>query len=290
MALEITDQRYGSFSKTLPDMILLILAKEYPLTVGQITKILKGEFKAKVSYQAVRKSLFALAKRKILAESENKFSVSKEYLKEQKRLLDQFFANYFTAENKEKLPLYSKKREEYTTYTFETLLQVDKFWGELVLDWAYNLKKEDDKRFVFNGPHCWYVLGHLGAEYDFLNLLKANGVTCYYLVEGKTLLDKWSKDFYQTNGAVYKINEKKNPHILRTAMGVFGDNIIQFDYPEDIFRQMEKFYSSTKSFSSLEINKIAEILKKKTSIKFIFSKNQVVADKLKEEIIAKCKN
>ncbi|MFH1328215.1 MAG: hypothetical protein ABIH76_05155 [Candidatus Bathyarchaeota archaeon] len=286
MSIDVVDARYGKVKKTLPDLILIILAREYPLTVAQITKVVKKEFGIKVTYQAVRKSLFTLEDRRILDRDSGVFSVKKEYILGQKRLLDQMLGNYFTAENMGKLPLYSKGNEPYTTYNFETLLQTDKFWGEMVLDWAYNLKEGDDRRFVFHGPHCWYVFGHLGTEYDFLNLLKAHGVTSYYLVESKTTLDEWTKQFYKDNGVMYKINKKaKEP--MRTAVGIFGEYIMQFSYPDELFDKIEKFYSSTRSIRSLDMTKIAETLKKKTSIEFIVNRNKIIADKLKEEIVSK---
>ncbi|MFH1470931.1 MAG: hypothetical protein ABIF01_04235 [Candidatus Micrarchaeota archaeon] len=287
MSLELTDSRGGGITKSLPDIILQILSKEHPLTVGQINKIAKREFKVKVTYQAVRKSLLMLSKKKALAQSDGGFSINKEYILEQKKIVDGFLANYFAGEE-ESLPLYSKNRETHTAYNFETLLQTDKFWCEIVFDWVYGLRPGDDRRFVFHGPHCWYIFGHLGTEHDFVNTLRSNKVSMHYLVDGETPLDEWTRKFYDKNGVIYRINRKKSGAPMRTAMGIFGEYIIQFDYPEGLLREMDEFYVSSKDLRSLSLEKIANTLKKKTPITFILNKNKVVADKLKDEIIEKC--
>ena len=36
MAIEVFDTRYGDYKKQIPDLILVILAKEYPLKIGEI--------------------------------------------------------------------------------------------------------------------------------------------------------------------------------------------------------------------------------------------------------------
>ena len=66
MTLEIIDSRYGEYKKIVCDIIMIILAKEYPLTIGEITKQLKNNFEVDISFQAVRKSLNNMVDRKIL--------------------------------------------------------------------------------------------------------------------------------------------------------------------------------------------------------------------------------
>jgi DNA-binding Lrp family transcriptional regulator len=283
MAVEITDNRYGKTTKTLQDIILLILAKEHPLTMGEITKRVRKDFKVRITFQAIRKSLKTLQKRGILKEKEKKFSIKKEYILETRRYSDQLLRNYFTAERKDKLPTWSSVGEEHTTYNFENLLQTDKFWGEIVLDWARNLKEQDDRTFCFQGPHCWYSLGHLGTESDFLTELKNQGVKSYYLVENNTLLDQWAKDFYEDYDVKYLIKTKNK---TKTAIGVLGEFIIQFEYPEEIYEKIERFYKKSDSFPKTRMSTIAKILKRKCEIKLQVIKNKVIASKIKKEIIS----
>ena len=286
MALEIVDSRYGEVSKSLPDLIIIILAKEYPLRMGEINKKLKRDFNVKLSFPAIRKSLNIMTEKKILKLKDKSFSINKNYILENKRLSDQLLKNYFIGEKAEK-SLPAKSKESHSTYMFENLIQADQFWTEIVLEWAYNLKENDDKRFFFHGPHCWYIFGHLGLESTFLLELKSHNIKPYYLVEGRTIIDKWSKNFYESHHVNYAIN--KNSKIFNTAIGVFGDYIIQYEYPEKLFKEMEKFYNSSKNFETMKITEIALLLKMKTNINLIVMKNKTIASTLKEEILANVK-
>src|SRR3989344_101951 len=284
MAVELFIPEYGKTKKTLQDIIMIILAKEFPLTTGEIAKRAKGNFKVGVTFQAIRKSLRALVEKKVLIEKDKAFLVNKEYILELRRLSDQFLRNYFTAERKNKLPTWSSVGEGHTSYVFDNLLQADKFWGEVVLDWARNLKEDEDRRFCFHGPHCWYPLGHLGTESDFLLELKENKVKSYYLVEGNTPLDVWTKEFYIEHKVNYSINKPWRE--LKAAIGVFGEFIIQFDYPGTTYRKIEEFYKKSSSLSGMNMAAIARLLKGNIEIKLVVINNQTIALKLKEDIFS----
>jgi hypothetical protein len=282
MAVSVSDLRYGESTKTLQDIILLILAKEYPLTMGEIAKRVKKDFKTNVTFQAVRKSLLALIGRKIISEQLKEFSVNREYILEHKQLTDQLLRNYYTSEQKERLPATATTGEDHTVYMFDTLLQADRFWGEIVFDWAHNLKDSDDHQYFFQGPHMWYPFGHVGVEMDFLSELKSHGVQVLNLIENNTVLDQWVKHFYLAYGAKYAIKPKPESHA--TAIGVFGDNILQFDYPLEIMRDLDRFFSTTTDLAKLNLTRVAAIVKKKAQIKLTLMRNKVIAENLKKEI------
>ena len=226
-----------------------------------------------------------MVERKILILKDKAYKIDKSYSLEMKRLSDQIMKNYFSGHiDNKSLP--TQKQEEMTTYEFEDLIKVDQFWAEIVLDWVYNLKGQDDHRVVFQGPHCWYIFGHLALEYNYISELKAHSIESYYLINEDTPLDKWASKFYN-NWATYKINSP-NPE-MKTVIGVFGNYVIQYDYPEELYSQLEKFYQDSKDLESVNLRQIAEILKFKTKIKVIVMKNKTIALKLKEEILSKFK-
>ena len=286
MALEVIDSVYGEYKKQLNDLILITLAKEYPLKIGEICRILQNEFHITVSFQAVRKSLNILAERKILTINNKKYSIEKNYALELKRITDQIMKNYFSG-HKDNKSLPTQKTETISTYEFEDIIKVDQFWAEIVLDWMQNLKEQDEHTVLFHGPHCWYIYGHLALEYNYLAELKSHNIKLYYLINGNTLIDQWAAKFYN-NYAEYKINNP--PKEMKSVIGVFGDFIIQYDYPEEIYSRMEEFYHKAKTLDTTELKKIAEILKQKTSIKVILMKNKILAEKIREEMLSKFKN
>lgn len=280
MAIEITDSRYGKSKKTLHDIILLILAKEFPLTIGEISKRIKKNFKIKLTFQAIRKSILILKERKILEEKEKKYSIKKSYILETRQFSDQLLRNYYLGEKNKALPTWYPE-EKYTEYIFKNLLQADKFWGEIVLDWARNLKENDEKEFYFHGPHCWYPFGHLGTENDFLRELNEHGVKCYYLVDSNTRLDKWIKSFYEDCHAKYiTINNNQ----IKSALGIFGNFIIQFDYTDSIFKELDDIFKKTNNIEDISLSRIALLLKKESKVNLTVTNNKMIAQKLKNEL------
>lgn len=284
MAIEIIDSRYGEVTKSLHDLIIIVLAKEYPLKMGEISKRLKKVFNVKLSFQAIRKSLNIMAERKILVIKDKAFSINKNYVLESKRLSDQLLKNYFGGEKEEK-SLPTKKEESHSTYAFENIAKADQFWNEVVYEWVYNLKQDDEHAYYFHGPHLWYMFGHLDMENNFLSELRSHDVKIYNLIDGDTVLDRWARRFYEGNGSLYKVNSAGE--ITRTAIGVFGDYILQYDYPEEMFRQMEDFYKKSKDFNSTDLVNIAKLLKMKANVNLIVLKNKAIAAKIREDIRGK---
>ncbi len=284
MALEIQDPRYGAYSKNLPDLILIVLARQYPLRTGDIVRILKKEFFIRLSFQAIQKSLRMLEARKILISTDKGFSIAREYILEMKRLTDQMLSNYYHGSKLGNIREWSSKLESFSTYTFDNFIMLDQFCNEIILEWARNLKEGDDRTYCFQSPHFWYVLGQTGVESSLLAELRALHIDAYYVAENKTLLDTWTKRFYDKHGISYIINKK--PSMAKTTIGVFGDFVIQYDYPDSIQTRIAAFYKHTKNLDTFDLAGIAKLLSSTTKIQFTVLKNKAIADKIKNEIIS----
>ena len=285
MALEIIDNRFGEYKKLLPDLLLLILTKEHPLTIGEITARLRNNFNVKISFQAVRKCLNNMLERKIINVEDKTYSINKNYVLELKRMTDQILKNYFQGSKKSKVVAWSEKPESYASYVFENFIKTDQFCNEIILDWAHNIKDEDDHTFCFQSPHYWYVFGQLGTESSFLTEIKALKVKAHYIADGHTLLDKWTKKFYDAHEVKYKINSSVTK--MKTSIGVFGDFVVQYDYPNELYEEIGKFYKETKNLETLNITQIAVLLELKSKIIFTVMKNKAIAQKIKEELLSK---
>ncbi len=284
MSLELSVSDESKIKKTLSDGIIFILSREFPLTIGEITKRIKKHFKINPTFQAVRKAILALKERKIILLNSNLVSINKEYILEEKKLTDQLLASYFSLQKDKKSALFSEDAE-HSTYFFENLIQADSFWSELVIDWQKTLKKGDDYRFFFYGPHCWYPFGHLGLERDFLMQLRGNDVKLYYLVGNDFPLDKWIGKFYKSLKVNYKTKNEKNSTRNKIAMGIFGDFVIQFEYPKETYDLLNKIFKNSKNLESINLSELANVLKRNSKIKFTILRNNLIADNLKKEIL-----
>jgi hypothetical protein len=287
MTLEIIDSRYGNYKKNLPDILQIILAKENSLTISEISKRLREEFFVRVTFQAVRKSLNILVDRKILEVADKRYSLDKNYILELKRLTDQLLKNYFSGSKPGKINAWTKNQQQHATYTFENFIKTDQFCNEIILDWAYNLKEGDNCTFCFQSPHYWYIFGQLVLESNFLSEIKKLKVDAYYIADGKTILDKWTKRFYDEHRINFAINASKK--ITNTTMSVFGDLVVQYDYPQDLYDAIEEFYVSTVSLENLDLSRLANLLKFNTEIKMTVIRNKMIAQKLKEELLSQFK-
>lgn len=279
MAFEFTSERYGKITKTLPDLIIIILSKEFPLSMGEINKKLKNEFKIGLTFHAIRKSILLLQERKILEKKDNLFLINKKYIIEEKKIIDHMLSNYLTSEKISKKILGKEITKDYESYEFEDLIQLDKFWGEIVLDWARNLKGGDEKIFCFQGPFCWYPFGHLGTESEFLRELEENKIKSFYLITKNSKMDKLAKPFYESFKINYKIKEKEN----KIAMGVFGEYVIQFEYPKEIYSGLDNLSKNTK-VKEINLSDLSKSLKKEAKIKLTLTKNKLISETLRKQI------
>ena len=287
MALEVINSKYSEITKNLNDLILLILAKEYPLKIGEICLRLRREFNVKLTFQAVRKSLNILVDKKILIYQDKAYAINKNFILDQKRFADTMLKNYFTGEHPVKAIDWNKSPEAPTMYTCDNLLKADQLCNEIILDWVHQRKKEDDPTFCFQTPHYWYIFGQLGVESNILEELRELGIDAYYYVDNATIIDKWTKQFYDAHHIKYVVTTK--PTKTKTTIGVFGDFIVQYDYPEDVYKIIDEFYQKTKDLSTMNLSTIAKILKTKTPITLTVMKNKLIAAKLKEEMKSKFK-
>lgn len=287
MALEMQDYRFGEHLKTVNDFVLIMLAKESPLTIGQVAKKLRADFKVSITFQGVRKSLHTLTRRKVLESQGTSYRISKQFILEAKRLSDQMMKNYFPGDKGTPGIRWTETSitQKQATYTFEDFIRADQFCNEIILDWAYNRKEGEDSTFCFQSPHYWYVFAQLGIESSFLLELKRLKVDAFYLCEGNTLLDKWTKRFYDTHKIRYALTKKGER--MKTTIGAFGDFIVQYDYPEDLFRQVESFYRKAASLETMNLSQIAKLSEFKSSITFTVIRNRAIAEKVKRDILSK---
>jgi hypothetical protein len=281
MAVHLQDPRYGASTKTLHDLILLVLSKEYPLRGGEIKARLQRQFDVSVSVQAVHKALQTLKERSILEEEQNRYKVRKEYVLEIKGFAEEMAKSYFPGDARA-VPLRTREGHSERSFEFATLVQADKFWSEVVLEWARNLPPGEDKRFFFHGPHCWYVFGHLVLERDFLEELHRHGIRAYYLVDGQTGMDASVGRFYVAHHVRYAIGkgEKKT----QSALGVFGSSVIQFEYPAPLLKRLDAFFARE---GKDDLARIADILGEDTKIILSVLSNKTIAEKLKDEIFSR---
>ena len=168
----------GEIKKSLPELLIIILANHYPLRIKEIHTKLKDKFQVKVSFQAVRKALNLMVDQGKLVLEKNEYQINKNWIKDNKKLSDELVDRYFLPEQKEKPPKIDKIGKDMQVFHFENSLQTDKFFGELLLEAGSMPGK---KILCIQAMHFWYPLGHLGTESDFILEMRSKNTDLYYL-------------------------------------------------------------------------------------------------------------
>ena len=273
---EIADEK----EITTKDAVFSILANGSPKTLTQLHREIKRRHALSVSFQAVIKAIHSLVSHRVLVKEGKLYSFNKDWIFETRKFLDQLYVEFFHV----KKP--SRKIElgkDITVYTVTNLFELDRLWNDLLMNWA---KKEiKDKRNVWKGHHCWWLIPRLQEEDTLHDLFAKNGIQTYNLLTEDTLLDKVAvtyyskkKEFIQTTK---KIDLKTDVHI-----SAFGDCFVKFEIPKEVAEKFERIYQKTKTIEHLDLKKVVDIFKQPMEIEITVMKDKTIADSIKEDIIS----
>jgi hypothetical protein len=278
MAIQVEVSGIG---KTLPDLIMLILSKEYPLTIKELHTRLKEKYKIKVSFQAIRKALNIMVHQNKLVLKKKEYLVSKEWIKDSKQLVDKLIKNYFTGERKERPPKISSIGKESQVFQFENPLVTDKFFGELLLDIA---SMPGEKTLCIQAMHFWYFLGHFGTESDFIQEMNRRKTKLYYISYGESALDRLSKKFYKQHGVDFEIvsTEEFDKY---SEVGVIDDLIIEIRYPKEFVDELHSIFKKTKSLENLNFLKFGKTLKGPYPTSLTILRNKTMANNIRASVL-----
>lgn len=278
--IRITLPQPGQYKKNTADIIITVLATDFPLTLKQLHNRVKYLFGISITYQAIRKAVHNLLKENVLIKQEKAYLINRTWILESRKFIEQLQKSYFElAKPKEKI----KVGEQVTEYTFSNLIEKDKLWCKIQEDWLNTKEKNEPEIIAWNGMHNWWLLGQLEHETRFMNLIKGK-VNVYQLINGHSYLDKHSVKFYHKLGINCTINNEKNID-KSSYIVVFGDYIMQTFYPKTIVDKLERFYNKTKTLEDVDLNEIMVILTEKAEIKVTLIKNKIIAEKMRNDIL-----
>ena len=256
-----------------------ILAEDNPKTLTQLHREIKRRYGISITFQAVIKAVNSLRLHKVLVKEGKLYNLNKDWIFETRNFFDKLYTEYF----KVKKPM--KKIElgkEVTVYTVNNLLELDRLWNDLLFNWAR--KETEDKRNVWRGRHCWWLIPRLQEEDILHDFFAKQGIKTYNILTRNTLLDKITINYYLKKKEFIKITNgielKKDDQI-----SAFGEFLMKFEIPKAISDKLEKIYQSTKKIEDLDLKKVIDIFKQNSEIEVMIIKDKLLADKIKQEII-----
>lgn len=264
------------------DMILSILALEYPLTAKQLTNKIRKQFGSTVTFQAVYKAANQLIEGSILEKEGMQIKISKGWIRDAKSFIDGLQKRYLEDAKPGTAALAS---ENVQVYEIDNLIDLDKFWIGICESWYDDPALEDDKVVQLCG-HAWYVLGQLENEEECLRNIHNHGLKFYTLVDGDDYLDRWSGKYYTDWGFEYRTKRKGGSEHHNHYYVVYADMIIETVYPERLARDLDEIYRRVKDIKDLDLNQVIKILRRKEKLKITVMKNKPLASQLREGILS----
>lgn len=264
--------------KTTKDLVFSILVDESPKTLTQLHREVKRKYGISVSFQAVIKAVNLLLSNQVIIKEAKLYSLNKDWIFETRNFFDKIYSEQFKVNKPMKKIELGK---DVTVYHVKNLLELDRLWNDMLTNWAKHEK--EDKRNVWKGRHCWWLIPRLQEEdilHDFL--LKQN-IKTYNLVFNKTLLDKLSLRYYGNKGESIK-SIRKSPD-SNIDLSAFGEFILKCEIPDEIYNKLEKIYQKTKKIEDLNLKEVLDIFKENAEIEVTLIKDKFLAGKIKEDVI-----
>ena len=276
--IEIALPELENKENNVKDLVFSILAEGTPQTITQLQRELRRRYQKSVSFQAVMKAAIALVEKKVLQKEAMQYSLAREWIFESRNFLDRLYRIHINVQE----PI--KKFElgnQIIVYTVSNLLELDRLWNDLLTNWAKNEK--EDKRNVWKGKHCWWLIPRLQEEDLLHDFLIKQKIETYNLITSKTILDKIALKYYLKKGENVKMITDKIDKDLHISS--FGEFLVKFEIPEQISIQLEKVYAKAKHAENIDLKQVLDIFKETQQIEVTVLQDKMLADKIKEEII-----
>lgn len=279
--IELAIPQPGEDARQVKDVVFTILSHEQPLSIIEVFRRIKKQHNLGITYQAVRKSINALESQGVLRKEEKRYRISKDWVLKLKGFFDNLLATYETGK---RVHAFNQAllKEDYAVYTFNSLLDLDNFWNDIISHWASNLKKGDNPIFFSHYNYGFWFLINLGKETRLYERVIAQGGRPHMVILQDAPLNRWGMKLYEETGA--RIRMLKGHDLDEaTDLNLLGNTILQVKYPKDIVKKMRTIFEKHHSTQDLSLREIARLAHKPCEIKIVLFKNPVIARGLWEK-------
>jgi hypothetical protein len=283
MALEIVTPELGKVKKATKDLVISTLTFSYPLTLAKITNSIKKEFNVSVTFQGVRKAVNLLVENEVIIKEGKDYSISKAWIIKLRDYAEKLHESYFS--DSKGIRRVESVGEDIKVYTFDNLIDMDKFWNKIIGKWFDDdAKRPGEKYYTQQSGHTWYVLGQLEEETSILEKIHKHNIHFYTLAVGNTPLDRWCTKYYEDQKFHYTTCKTKGN--TSRYFAIYNDFVIQTEYPAQLAREIDEIYARAKDFASFEATRLIMILRKNIELKVTVMRNPVVAEQLRKYILS----
>lgn len=282
MALRIIHP-FGEAGDT-KDLIVTILASEYPLKIIELSNYMKKRYGKSVSFQAVRKAAMQLASEGVLKKEGSGFSISKEWVAANKSFIDSLYMKLSRENGK---PARSESvGSEVQVFVLDSMMEMMRAWENLTWEWGRNFRKGDYNYNCYQAPHSWEVLTHSEEEARMMSQFHEKGVISYILCTSNTPLDRSIVKFHDKIGVKMAIKPSSSTFDKSYYVGTYGDLVLQARCPPDISKRIDDFFRKNKSMEELDLAELFSIVNAKTKVKMTAIRSIEMAKHVNQSIIS----
>ena len=230
-----------------------------------------------VTSQGVYKALSFLIENEIVTKSNKLVSLNTLWIEKLKDFSNQISDTYNTSDFENFLMLDDKEK---LTYNFKDTSKLDVHWMHIIL---LMLKRFSEHPLVIYNPHCWFMIDRPDTESAFFNWINKYNKTIFFLIGGKTELDKAVKKQVESKNIKIEL-DVENRFKKDKYIAIIGDYIVYTSYGQTFNKSMDKFFESHRELSAEVMTGLKKTVNQNNSSKIVIERNKVKAIKLSKQI------
>lgn len=263
-----------AYEATVRDRVILYLSEHTDATLTLIHRSIKAAG-VRVSFQAVLKAVHKLVDEGILKRVDRVYRVDPHWLENAKRIVDRMYAAGYHVGN-----AHVSSQKPVSQYVVPNLLALDVLWNDLLSNWASSVGK--DKRNVWRGRHCWWLLPRLHEEEHLHDLFRKYKIETYNVVLKPGPMANWAVRYYSGKHEHAKVIPLKQRD---THVSAFGDTVMLFEFPKEITKALDRLFSKQRSLDTLDAAKAMNVFKKRCPVEVSVIHDETLARSYKDEIV-----
>jgi len=257
---------------TTKDLILSILVKNWPISAHKIyNKVIQRK---SVTYKTVHKALQELRASRIIVKKEQGYLLDLKWLHTLKGFANVAEKYYYKKSEFFKLMALTDENTYAIAKQFKTMADLNDF----MLDYV-----EEERESAYSiSNHLWFPIFHNKRVIEHANKLALYGKKLNAVCGGRTPVDRYCVNYLKSVGGNAVFGKQASRNI---SFDVFGDNIVQTLYPDDIVRKIDSTYEKHGRLESIATPEFFnETLLKRTKIPVVIVQSKTMADMLRKNI------
>ncbi len=269
-----------SGERNTKNLVIMVLAGEWPLTVQDIFNTIHENYDQKTTYQGIRKAVLQLAGQEILEKNaKNQYKISHKWAESINRFSQEIHVATAADGGAEitSMPQYYSR-----TYEFEGKPAEAYYWAAMQLVKAWEADKSKRRLVTCIQPHAIPLTIVKTQEYCALKKISTDG-DHYIACPSNTALDKLFVGVFTQIGAKTKTGCKVSK---KCDLAVIKDYIIEIYFSNSIRKKIDDAFKNNKKIDDKAIAAIQNsLIDSNAKSRVVITRNNEIAEKIRRKIL-----